>query len=139
MMKLLSGSQGLVNAAGGQATAANCAYVIIFARGTDDNGEPFLLTDGIGVGYGGRPDSDGIDAVYYVAQENYPAEMVEMSYPARLRAYASFNDSRPLTGRPFDLIGRGYFAILIAIVTVGVVDEPLHPVEISLHQGHRTP
>ena len=93
MMKLLSGSQGLVNAAGGQATAANCAYVIIFARGVDDNGEPFLLTDGIGVGYGGRPDSDGIDAVYYVAQENYPAEMVEMSYPARLRSYGIRCDS----------------------------------------------
>jgi N-methylhydantoinase B len=93
MMKLLSGSQGLVNAAGGRATAANCAYVIIFARGIDDNGEPFLLTDGIGVGYGGRPDSDGIDAVYYVAQENYPAEMVEMSYPARLRSYSIRCDS----------------------------------------------
>ena len=93
MMKLLSGSQGLVNAAGGQATAANCAYVIIFARGIADDGEPFLLTDGIGVGYGGRPDSDGIDAVYYVAQENYPAEMVEMSYPARLRSYGIRCDS----------------------------------------------
>ena len=93
MMRLLSASQGLVNAAGGEATAANCAYVIYFARGVNDNGEPFLLTDGVGVGYGARPTSDGIDAVYYVAQENYPAEMVELSYPARLRAYGIHRDS----------------------------------------------
>lgn len=93
MMRLLSASMGLVNAAGGEATAANCAYVIYFACGTDDNGEPFLLTDGLGVGYGARPYADGIDAVYYVAQENYPAELVELSYPARIRAYGIHSDS----------------------------------------------
>ena len=102
MMRLLSATQGLVNAAGGDATAANSAYVIYFARGVGDDGEPFLLTDGLGVGYGGRPDSDGIDAVYYVAQENYPAELIELSYPARLRSLRyplRFRRTRPMARR----------------------------------------
>lgn len=33
--------------------------------------------------------------------------------PARIRAYASYDRERPLKGRPFDLIGKGYFAILM--------------------------
>ncbi len=50
-----------------------------------------------------------------------PARLIATDYygptedgaPARIRAYASFDETRPLTGRPFDLIGKGYFAILI--------------------------
>ena len=53
---------GLVNAAGGESTAANCAYVIYFARGVGDDGTPFLMSDGVGVGYGARPYADGINA-----------------------------------------------------------------------------
>ena len=93
MMRLLSSTMGLVNAAGGESTAANCAYVIYFARGLDTDGKPFLMSDGVGVGYGARPYADGINAVYYVAQENYPAEMMEQTYPARLRAYGINRDS----------------------------------------------
>ncbi|WP_164034356.1 hydantoinase B/oxoprolinase family protein, partial [Serratia marcescens] len=55
--------------------------------------EPFLLADGIGVGYGARPNADGIDAVYFVAQENYPVEFLEAGYPVRLRAYGIVADS----------------------------------------------
>jgi N-methylhydantoinase B len=56
----------------------------------------FLMSDGIGVGYGARPTADGIDAVYLVAQENYPAEFLESVYPVRLRRYAI----NPDTGGP---------------------------------------
>jgi len=93
MMRLLSSCMGLVNAAGGESTAANCAYVIYFARGVDDDGVPFLMSDGLGVGYGARPYADGIDSVYYVAQENFPAEMLELSYPVRIRSYGVNRDS----------------------------------------------
>ena len=55
--------------------------------------EPFLLADGIGVGYGARPFADGIDAVYFVAQENYPVEFLELGYPVRLRRYGIVQDS----------------------------------------------
>ena len=93
MMRLLSSCMGLVNAAGGESTAANCAYVIYFLRGTRADGASFLMTDGLGVGYGARPYADGIDSVYYVAQENFPAELLEIGYPIRVRAYGVNRDS----------------------------------------------
>jgi N-methylhydantoinase B len=97
MMRVLAALNGLINVAGGGAPAAHSAYVIILMRGTFRNAEgeiePFLLSDGIGVGYGARPYADGIDAVYFVAQENYPVEFLEVGYPVRLRAYGLVTDS----------------------------------------------
>ncbi len=55
MMRVLAALNGLINVAGKGAPAAHSAYVIIMMRGTAD-GQPFLLADGIGVGYGARPD-----------------------------------------------------------------------------------
>ncbi|MBP0465362.1 hydantoinase B/oxoprolinase family protein [Roseomonas sp. PWR1] len=93
MMRLLAALHGLVAVArGGEAPAAHSAYVVIALRGTAD-GRRFLLSDGIGVGYGARPFADGTDAVYFVAQENYPAEFMELTYPVRLRAYGLNLDS----------------------------------------------
>ena len=66
-------------------------------RGTwiNEKGERdrFLLADGLGVGYGARPTADGIDTVYFVAQENYPVEFLEHGYPVRLREYGVVVDS----------------------------------------------
>lgn len=96
-MRVLSALNGLVNTAGGKAPASNSAYVITIMRGNykDDAGDlkRFLLADGIGVGYGARPEADGIDAVYFVAQENYPVEFLEVGYPVRLRTYGIVKDS----------------------------------------------
>jgi len=92
MMRMLSALNGLVAAAGGAAPAAHAAYVILLLRGMAE-GKPFLMSDGIGVGYGARPFADGTDAVYFVAQENYPVEFLEAEYPARLRRYAIHRDS----------------------------------------------
>ena len=39
-----------------------------------------------------RP-ADGIDAVYFVAQENYPVEFLEQGYPVRLLRYGINRDS----------------------------------------------
>jgi len=52
---------------------------------------------------------------------NGPARLIATDYyspakdgaPAHIRAYASYDGERPLQGRPFDLIGDGYFAIII--------------------------
>lgn len=98
MMRVLSAINGLVNVAGGKAPAANSAYVITIMRGNfrdEDDGKlkRFLLADGIGVGYGARPNADGIDAVYFVAQENYPVEFLEVGYPVRLRRYGIVENS----------------------------------------------
>ncbi len=93
MMRLLAALHGLVAVArGGNAPAAHSAYVVIALRGSND-GKAFLLSDGIGVGYGARPFADGTDAVYFVAQENYPVEFMELSYPVRLRQYGINTDS----------------------------------------------
>jgi N-methylhydantoinase B len=97
MMRVLAGINGLVNAAGGGAPAAHSAYVITIMRGsyTNAKGEKdrFLLADGLGVGYGARPFADGIDTVYFVAQENYPVEFLEIGYPVRLLEYGVVTDS----------------------------------------------
>ncbi len=97
MMRVLAALNGLVNVAGGTAPAAHSAYVITMMRGTyrdaNDGLKPFLLADGIGVGYGARQTADGIDAVYFVAQENYPVEFLELGYPIRLLAYGVVPDS----------------------------------------------
>ncbi|UOM37285.1 hydantoinase B/oxoprolinase family protein [Acuticoccus sp. I52.16.1] len=91
MMRMLSALNGLVNVAGGGAPAAQSAYVVAMIRGMarDEHGAlaPYLLSDGIGVGYGARPTADGIDAVYFVAQENYPVEFLELGYPVTMRSY----------------------------------------------------
>ena len=93
MMRVLAALNGLVSVAtGGDGPAAHAAYVIIQLRGTA-GGKPFLMSDGIGVGYGARPFADGTDAVYFVAQENYPAEFLELNYPVRLRRYGMHQDS----------------------------------------------
>src|SRR5260370_25787542 len=51
------------------------------------------MSDGIGVGWGARATADGPDAVYFVAQENYPVEFLETGYPVRLRTYGILTDS----------------------------------------------
>jgi N-methylhydantoinase B len=92
MMRMLAALNGLVNVAGGKAPAAHSAYVIILLRGIH-HGHTFLMSDGVGVGYGARPDADGLDAVYFVAQENYPVEFLELNYPVRLLGYGIHRDS----------------------------------------------
>ena len=84
----------LALATGGDVPAANSVYNIYFLRGLDPvTGEFFLCSDGVAVGYGARPFADGLDAIYYVAQKNYPAEFLEMVFPMRLRQYALHRDS----------------------------------------------
>ncbi|MGE0751213.1 MAG: hydantoinase B/oxoprolinase family protein [Variibacter sp.] len=97
MMRNMAGCLGLLNVAtGGKAMAAHSAYVIWYMRGRDTNGELFLMSDGLGVGYGARPTADGNDAVYLVAQENFPSEFLETIFPVRVRRYAI----NPDTGGP---------------------------------------
>lgn len=97
MLRNLSGYLGLINqASGGKAAASHSPYVIWLIRGTSMEDQRFLMSDGVACGYGARPFADGHDAVYLVAQENYPAEFVDISYPVRVRTYAL----NPDTGGP---------------------------------------
>src|SRR5206468_1091853 len=60
MMRVLAALNGLVNVAGGDAPAAHSAYVIILLRGTAA-GKPFLMSGGIGGGYGVSPFAGGAE------------------------------------------------------------------------------
>lgn len=89
LMRNVAGCLGLLAiATGGKAMASHSAYVIWNLRGTDDDGQFFLMSDGMGVGYGARPYADGHDAVFNVGQENYPAEFLDAVYPLLVRRYA---------------------------------------------------
>jgi N-methylhydantoinase B len=89
MMRNMAACLGLLNVATqGRACAAHSAYVIWYLRGHDRDGELFLMSDGLGVGYGARPHADGNDAVYLVAQENFPAEFLDAVFPVRVTRYA---------------------------------------------------
>ena len=94
MMRNMAACLGLFNVATqGKAMAAHSAYVIWYIRGREDDGKLFLLSDGLGVGYGARPTSDGNDAVYLVAQENFPSEFLDSVFPVRVLRYAINPDS----------------------------------------------
>lgn len=93
-MRNLSAYLGLLAVAtNGKMPAAHTGYVIWNVRGRNAHGERFLMSDGVAVGYGGRPTADGHDAIYLVAQENYPAEFVEASYPLRVKRYEINEDT----------------------------------------------
>jgi len=83
----------IAKATDGQTNASNCAYVVCYLRGSDDDGKPFMITDPLGLGYGARPYADGNDGIYLSANENYPVEFVESSYPLRIRSYGLVMDS----------------------------------------------
>jgi N-methylhydantoinase B len=94
MMRNVSGLLGLMNVAtGGKVMAAHSAYVIWYIRGKTDEGETYLMSDGVGVGYGARPHADGNDAIYLVAQENYPVEFMDSVFPVRVRSYEVNTDT----------------------------------------------
>lgn len=81
-------------ATGGNVPAASAVYVLYYLRSwNQDRTELDLCIEGLAVGFGGRPHADGIDAVYYVAQKNYPIEFAEMEFGVRVEGYAINMDS----------------------------------------------
>jgi N-methylhydantoinase B len=84
----------LALATNGQAPAATPSYVIYYLRGFDKGtSRPIFLMDGLAVGYGARPWSDGLNAIYYTAQENFPVEFLESLWPVRILEYSVHRDS----------------------------------------------
>jgi N-methylhydantoinase B len=84
----------LAKATGGRASAASCVYVLYYLRGYDaKSGEFTLCIEGLSVGFGARTYADGLDAVYYVAQKNYPIEFAEMEFGVQIEAFRIHTDS----------------------------------------------
>ncbi|MBX3538490.1 MAG: hydantoinase B/oxoprolinase family protein [Chelatococcus sp.] len=86
------GLVGVADPAKGHASSS--AYSLGKISGIrEGSGKSYLKTMGFGVGQGARPYADGIDAVYYIAQRNFPVEFAEMNYPVRIRRYGIHLDS----------------------------------------------
>jgi N-methylhydantoinase B len=84
----------LALATDGQTNAASSVYVIYMLRSLNrQSGDYTLCIEGLGVGFGARPFSDGPDAIYYVAQKNYPVEFAEMEFGVRIERYSIHRDS----------------------------------------------
>ncbi|HKK34792.1 MAG TPA: hydantoinase B/oxoprolinase family protein [Paracoccaceae bacterium] len=83
----------LAQATGGEASAASCVYVLYYLRGRMADGTERLCIEGLAVGFGARRFADGLDAVYYVAQENYPIEFAEMEFGVEIEAFGVHLDS----------------------------------------------
>lgn len=95
MLRVTSSLSGaLAQATNGNSAAASAVYVLYYLRGQDPKtGKMTLGIEGLSVGFGGRPEADGHDAIYYVAQENYPIEFVEMEFGVRIEAFGIRTDS----------------------------------------------
>jgi N-methylhydantoinase B len=84
----------LAQANGGRVPAGSPVYVLYYFRAWDAaRNRPILCIEGLGVGLGARPFADGVDVIYYIAQENYPVEYVERDFPLRIERYAVAPDS----------------------------------------------
>src|SRR5499425_3071502 len=95
VMSCIFGS--LAQANGGKVPAGSPVYVLYYFRSWDEvRRRPILCIEGLGVGLGARPFADGVDVIYYIAQENYPVEYVERDFPLRVERYAV----RPNSGGP---------------------------------------
>jgi N-methylhydantoinase B len=93
--RLVAGIMGtLAQANNGQVPANSPVYVLYYFRTYDPlTGKLILCIEGLGVGLGARPFADGVDVIYYIAQENYPVEYVEREFPLRIEQYAIRPDS----------------------------------------------
>jgi N-methylhydantoinase B len=84
----------LAQANGGTVPAGSPVYVLYYFRAWDEAAQrPILCIEGLGVGLGARPFADGVDVIYFIAQENYPVEYVERDFPLRIERYAVRPDS----------------------------------------------
>jgi N-methylhydantoinase B len=93
--RLVGGIFGtLAQANRGQVPANSPVYVLYYFRTyAPATGKLILCIEGLGVGLGAKPYADGIDVIYYIAQENYPVEYVEKEFPLRIEQYAMRADS----------------------------------------------
>ena len=95
LARVISSGLGLIaQARGGESPAASSIYTIYTLTGRQPHdGSLFYKSGGHGTGQGARPFADGLDVIYYVAQQNYPIEFLESDMPVRIRTYAIRRDS----------------------------------------------
>jgi len=94
-IRIMGCIMGVLGQSGDQsAPAASPVYVIYNLRTWDVNANRFLyFSEGVGSGQGGRSFADGLDAIYFRDQKNYPIEFSEQEFPLRVERYAIRPDS----------------------------------------------
>jgi N-methylhydantoinase B len=89
---------GVLNAAtGGNAPANSPVYELYsIALRNPVTGKLDVCTEGVGAGLGARPYADGVNAIYFIAQQNFPIEFFELQHAVRVERY----EIRPDSGGP---------------------------------------
>jgi N-methylhydantoinase B len=87
----------LIAASGGNAPATSPVYELYSISLRDPlTGKLDVCTEGVGAGLGARPSADGVDVIYFIAQQNVPIEFFEREHPIRVERY----ELRPDSGGP---------------------------------------
>ncbi|MGE0539866.1 MAG: hydantoinase B/oxoprolinase family protein [Dehalococcoidia bacterium] len=73
---------GVLNlATAGNASANSPVYILYTLRMFDESTGAFdVCSEGVGAGLGARPYADGVNAIYFVAQQNFPVEFLEREH-----------------------------------------------------------
>jgi N-methylhydantoinase B len=84
----------LNEATGGNASANSPVYILYSLRMLDERTGAFdLCSEGVGAGLGARPYADGVNAIYFVAQQNFPVEFIEREHDLLVERFAINPDS----------------------------------------------
>jgi N-methylhydantoinase B len=86
---------GVLNlATGGHASANSPVYILYTLRTLDERTGAFdVCSEGVGAGLGARPYADGVNAIYFAAQQNFPVEFIEGEHGLLVERYAINPDS----------------------------------------------
>ena len=89
---------GVLNAASGGNAPANSPVYELYSIWLRDplTSQLDVCTEGVGAGLGARPYADGVDVIYFIAQQNFPIEFFEREHAVRVERY----EIRPDSGGP---------------------------------------
>jgi N-methylhydantoinase B len=94
-LRLSSCMLGVLNVATGGNAPANSPVYELYSIAVRDPGTGALdvCTEGVGAGLGARPYADGVDVIYFIAQQNFPIEFLEREHAIRIERYEILPDS----------------------------------------------
>ncbi|MBI2760927.1 MAG: hydantoinase B/oxoprolinase family protein [Chloroflexi bacterium] len=86
---------GVLNeATRGNASANSPVYILYTLRMFDERSGSFdVCSEGVGAGLGARPYADGVNAIYFAAQQNFPIEFIEREHDLLVERFTIKPDS----------------------------------------------
>ena len=94
-LRLSSCMLGVLNAATAGNAPANSPVYELYSISLRDpvTSRLDVCTEGVGAGLGARPYADGVDVIYFIAQQNFPIEFFEREHAVRVERYEIRADS----------------------------------------------